>query len=436
MQPITFCIASSKNEKEYTKLLLKSLADNTDISKHEILIFIDSDNQNTYSELLEIQKSTLPNLKICNNTTGYPIGSQRNVTVMFNQAANDIVCYLQSDMVVGKDIDKHMCDVLTPNNVLSFTRIEPPIHPASSDKITRSFGYTPEDFKYDEFNKYVDDIQKEHRSITKAYFAPFAVYKKTWIDILGGFDTQFRCSREDSDITIRMNLANLETIQSWKTIVYHFTCVSSRGIDWYKQEDPEAQYKNELQQQADLQELKRFIRKWGYFGHEPKPFYNIAFDIDIDRYVDLNVLKWVEPFCSKLYLSDSNISYQLASQIKFESYYYSNLRLNYTTKHWFGVESLFNPTDFHKKIETPGSNYTPTQDIIVSFKYSEFLKEFSDDLKSIIENINQVVDQNEIGKFQYGPLVIDIKRKTNLTPTMIKASNTDMILNHQKFAFT
>jgi GT2 family glycosyltransferase len=437
MTPITFCIATAKNEKEYIRLLLESLAQNTEIEKHFINVFIDSDNQDTYTMLKEMQKEDrFAKMLVCKNPNIQPIGGQRNISIMFNESKTDIVCYLQSDMVVGKDIDKHILSVINENTVVSCTRIEPPLHPESPEKITKDFGLTPDSFKKEEFNNFIKSFQEEKRSHTNGHFAPFAIYKSTWFDKLGGFDTQFRCSREDSDMIIRMNLCGLETIQSWKACVYHFTCVSSRGTDWFNTKSEESQYKNELQQQADLQELKRFIRKWGYFGHEPKPFYNISFDIDIDRYVDLNVLKWIEPFCSRLYVSDESIAYQLASQIKFESYYYSNLRWNYTTKHWFGVESLFNPTDFHTKIKTLEPNITPIEDIIISFKYSEFLKGFNDELKSVIENINEVVDQNEIGKFQYGPLIIDIKRKTNLTPTMLKVKNTDTVLNHQKFAFT
>ena len=81
MKSISFCIASANNEKEYTKLLLKSLKDHTQIDLHEILIFIDSDNQNTYEALQELQKE-IPGLKLCKNPNPFPIGSQRNVCIL------------------------------------------------------------------------------------------------------------------------------------------------------------------------------------------------------------------------------------------------------------------------------------------------------------------------------------------------------------------
>ena len=73
IKPITFCIASANNEREYTKLLINSIKDHTNIDKHEILIFIDSDNQNTYEMLVEMQKS-LPMIRLCKNPNQYPIG--------------------------------------------------------------------------------------------------------------------------------------------------------------------------------------------------------------------------------------------------------------------------------------------------------------------------------------------------------------------------
>lgn len=429
-KPITFCIASANNEKEYTKLVLRSLQDHTDIKRHEILVFIDSDNQNTYEALLEI-KQKLPNLRICKNTTGFPIGSQRNVSVMFDAATNDIVCYLQSDMVVGKDFDKHISDNINENTVLACARIEPPLHPPSPEKIVMDFGLIPEEFKYEEFNAYVDTLQKENRPNMVGHFAPFAIYKSAWFDKLGGFDTQFRCSREDSDTILRMDLCGLAMIQSWNACVYHFTCISSRGTDWFKQ-NPEADYKNELQHQADHQELKRFIRKWGFFGHHPKPVYDIAFNIDLDRYVDLNLLKFLEPFCKKMHLNDESVAHQLASQIEFEAHYYSNLRWKYSTEHWLNKQLLFNPTNFFEKIQ---ANTKPNTDVVVSFKYSEFVKGFNEEMKKVIENIHSIVADTEVGSFAFGPLVIEIKQKQDLSQDYKRVSTIDTLLKIDTFKF-
>jgi len=431
MKPITFCIASAKNEKEYTKLLLKSLKDNTNISNHEILIFIDSDNQNTYESLVKIKNNELPNVKIFRNTNKFPIGSQRNVSLMFNASSNDVVCYLQSDMVVGKDFDKHISNNIDENTVLACARIEPPLHPGSPEKIVKDFGIVPEEFKYKEFNQFVEELQQENRPNMDGHFAPFAVYKNTWFNVLGGFDTQFRCSREDSDSIIRMKQNGINTIQSWNACVYHFTCVSSRGKDWFKNNDQEVQVKNKLQEQADLQELKRFIRKWGYFGHHSKPVYNIAFNINVDISVDFILLKHIEPYCKKIYLNSKNIVHQLISQVEFDAHYYSNLRWNYTHEHWETIKSLFNPTDFTKRIQL-----TPTtinDDVVVSFNYSN-LTDYNK-VRPFIENIQDIVNQNEVGTFEYEGFKIEIKNKQDISDTFKRHNDIDLLLNDGDFEF-
>jgi GT2 family glycosyltransferase len=431
IKPITFCIASANNEREYTKLLLKSLKDHTQVGVHEILIFIDSDNQNTYEALQEVQKD-MPMIRICKNPNDWPIGSQRNVSVMFNQASNDIVCYLQSDMVVGKDFDRHLCENLTDENtVLSCARIEPPLHPGSPEKIVKDFGIVPEEFDYDKFNEFVDELQAENRPNMIGHFAPFAIYKSTWYDKLGGFDTQFRCSREDSDMIIRMELWGLNMIQSWNACVYHFTCVSSRGKDWFKQ-DEEANYKNVLQQNADMQELKRFIRKWGFFGHNPRPVYDVAFNIELDRYVDFNLLKAVEPYCTRMYLSDCSVAKQLADQLEFDAHYYSNLRWNYTNDHWNKVKHLFNPTDFGKRITSPSQ---ATGDTILNIKYSDLVEHWSE-ASVFLENIHQVICDNEIGTYQSSFCTIHIIRKDNLAYKHARNENIDRLLSGQTFKLT
>lgn len=429
MKPITFCIATAKNEKEYVKLLIRSLQENTQINNHEILVFIDSDNQDTHGALLEIKK-TQPNLRVCKNPNKYPVGGQRNISVMFNAASKEVVCYLQSDMVVGADFDKHISDNIEKGTVLCCTRIEPPLHPPGPEKIVKDFGLTPEDFKYEEFSAFVSSLQKEKRMNTEGHFAPFATYKTDWLDILGGFDTQFRCSREDSDTIIRMNLCNLKTVQSWNACVYHFTCVSSRGTDWYAQ-TKEANYKNTLQTQADAQELKRFIRKWGFFGHHPKPVYDITFNIQLDQYADFNLLKAIEPYCTRMNLSNQSVAKQLASQLEFDAHYYSNLRWNYTDEHWSKVKHLFNSTDFSKRITSLDQ---ATGDTIIDIKYTNLVEHWND-VRGFVENVHQIVDNNEEGSYDGGFCTIHIHKKNNLMDSYAKYKDIDLLLNEQTFEF-
>ena len=349
MEKISFCIASAKNEKNYTLGVLKSLKENTNFLNHEVLIFIDSDNQNTYEELLK-QKEENPNIKIYRNTSEFPVGSQRNVSIMFYHASNDVVIYLQSDMVVCPNFDKYFLEALNKdkNRIISAARIEPPLHPPSPEKIVKDFGLSPEKFKYDEFYKFTKNLQKENRPLMEGHFAPFGLYKETYFEVMGGFDTKFRCSREDSDFIIRINAHKLEAFQTWNASVYHYTCVSSRGTDWYKQ-DQEAEIKNEWQTKADQEELKRFIRKWGYFGHDYKPQYDTTLILDINTAPNFILLTQIESFFNKIVLNDKEVLDHLISLTNYDMTYYTNKRWNYTLEHWNKVKNHFMYEDIKDK---------------------------------------------------------------------------------------
>ena len=127
MDKITFCINTSQNEFEHIQLLLHSLEKNLSTLEHEILVFVDSDNQGT-TEWLLTKKQNFPNLKILKNKLPICYGYARNINEMFLQASNNIVSYLQSDMVICKDYDIEVLKYLEPNMILCSTRIEPPLH--------------------------------------------------------------------------------------------------------------------------------------------------------------------------------------------------------------------------------------------------------------------------------------------------------------------
>lgn len=262
----TFCINTARNEKPYITLLLESLLNGIDVEQHDIMVFVDSDNQGT-TEMLVEQKPLFPNLTIIKNN-GEPVGYAGNINYMFSKAKTEVVSYLQSDMVVCLNYDKRLMAHLTDNRILCSTRCEPPLHTQYDNPVTfvRNFGYIPEYFKYEEFLTFTEQF-KEASKLTDYFFAPFTLYKRLWNDI-GGHDTSFKKSREDSDIALRFALNKYELKQCWDAIVYHFTCTSSRGIEWWK---PENQQKDVVRQQNDRIELDRFIKKWGTFLHASNP---------------------------------------------------------------------------------------------------------------------------------------------------------------------
>jgi len=438
MKSISFCIASAKNEKYYTLGVLDSLKRNTQFDNHEVLIFIDSDNQNTYEALLEYRKDK-PNIKIYKNTSQFPVGSQRNVSIMFSQATKDIVIYLQLDMVVCPDFDKYFLEAIgdDKNKVVSAARIEPPLHPASPEKIVMDFGLTPEEFKADEFYTFTENLQKENRPIMDGHFAPFGLYKETYFNVIGGFDSQFRCSREDSDFIIRLKTKGLETIQTWNASVYHYTCVSSRGTDWFKT-DSTAEIKNQWQSKADQEELKRFIRKWGYFGHDYKPKYKTTLVLDLNTAPDLNVLSQIEPYFDKIVLNDKTVLSQLISLVEFNSYYFANKRWNYTPEHWEEIRPKFMGPNLKEKF-IYSNNYDSKDDIIIKVDYYSLIKNLSNsETQSFIQNLNLVLQNlqsNDSYQGTYNMSCFNLE-VNNLTDTnKLHLNNTQYLFDTQEFIF-
>ena len=267
MKPISFCINTSRNERKYIELLLQSLLNGIDINTHEIIIFVDSDNENTTEMLIE-QKTLFPDLKIVKNN-GDPVGYASNSNWMFKKAKYEITSYIQSDMAVCLEYDKKILSQLKDNIILSSTRCEPPLHSLHSNNITfvENFGMVPSEFNYEKFLKF-SEFSKNKDKLTNYFFAPFSMYKKVWNDI-GGYDVKYKKSREDSDIALRFCLNKTNLVQTWDAIVYHFTCTSSR--QWAL---PENRNKN-INIDNDKIELERFINKWGFFIH-PTSFNDVA----------------------------------------------------------------------------------------------------------------------------------------------------------------
>ena len=439
MTGISFCIATAKNEKDYTFRLLKSLEDNTKLDNHEIVIFIDSDNQKTYEALLKYQKGK-NNVKIHRNETGFPIGSQRNVSIMFDKATKDVVIYLQSDMVVCPDFDKHFLKALdnNKNRVVSAARIEPPLHPPSPEKIVKDFGLNPIDFKYKEFCKFTKDLQKEKRPLMDGHFAPFGSFKSTYFDIMGGFDTQFRCSREDSDFIIRLKASNVETLQTWDASVYHYTCVSSRGTDWYK-DDSQAEIKNQWQSYADQEELKRFIRKWGYFGHDYRPKYDVTLFIDINTAPNLGLLASIEPYFSKVIINEEAVKDALIDLANFDSYYYANKRWGYTQEHWNSIRSKFMGPYFKDRILFSKNPKQSDFDVFVTTDMYSLIKNHKDKAnQDFVTNSNIILGQllnNEVykGKYTIGGFEIYVNELNDINKKHL--NNKQYLFDTSEFLF-
>jgi hypothetical protein len=152
---------------------------------------------------------------------------------------------------------------------------------------------------------------------------------------LGGYDTIFRRSREDSDLVQRCLHSNIELVQTFSTNVYHFTCVSSRGKDWFNKENTQAQERVRMQNIADQIELRRFIRKWGNFNHGENKLFKFNIDLSITNYTMETVYN-IEPFFNKIWLNSKTAEQDVEKIVQLYEHEYdiSNKLYGITDEMW------------------------------------------------------------------------------------------------------
>lgn len=394
MDKITFCIPS-KNNLRYLKTCIPSIRKNATRPDHDIIVFVDSDNDGTVSWLRENQdKHNI--IYFVNPLLGkelYGIGKAYDYCI--DKSTTSVFMIFHADMILGKDADLKAWNYLKKGTVVCSTRIEPPLHPNAGEKILMDFGVWPEEFKEDLFNQF---IEKELNSskITEGIFAPWMMHKEDF-NLLGGHDPILKSAREDSDIFNRMLLVGYKFVQSWSSLVYHFT---GRGGQF--QHGSVGEKKDMEWQQLMNNSTKEFIRKWGSnVKHTPlmkpiiSPKYNTGFII---KYCNLQLLDALEPWCDRVYVDE-----------RFE-----------IGRAWDYVERESEHTyyDLSKRIAFIG-NQTPTdyEDIIVEING----KNFSNHDFQIIQQLPEIIkDSGEIGRFQLGNLNIEINSMKEHQDSLIK----------------
>jgi len=408
MEKITFATNTGPNTLEYTKLLLKSLKENLDDDGHEILVFIDKDNDGTLDYLKSV-KGDFKDLKIITHNVNPIVGPEINSNLIVENAKYDIVSYLQSDMIVSKHYDTEILKHLEQDMILSSTRIEPPLHGVSDMTFTKDFGLSPEEFEWDNFLSYADTVKSD--KVVDYFFAPFTVYKQAW-NKLGGYDTNFRRSRCDSDIVQRALHLGIKIKQTFAANVYHFTCVSSRGKNWFNTEDANAQKRVQMQQFADQVEIRRFFRKWGGFSHMDKlPFkYDIDFVIKGDHPQLNNLAYDLEPYGSRMWVASQDMKDTILDRCKLE-HKYANELYGFSDEDWEASKQYYNHTDYNR-IFCVGEpeDYCIKITIDPNKDAREFLQH--------VGSLRSMLEGSEPGEYELGGANISIRELTEVPPSM------------------
>lgn len=414
MKQISFVINTSVNTRDHVELLLKSLKHNLVGKDHEILIFVDSDNEGT-TEYLKDQKKEFNDLKIITHKLKPCVGYSRNNNLLVELAKHDIVSYLQSDMVIGPNYDQYVLDELEDNCILSATRIEPPLHGLSDKTITYDFGTDPTEFDLESFNKF--SLQVRQKKDVEFFFAPFTFYKKVWLDV-GGYDTLFRRSREDSDLLQRFIQKGVKIKQSFNANVYHFSCVSSRGKKWFDTQNLDAQSRVQLQNFADQIELKRFIRKWGRFNHGEEKLRRLDMDLVLVSYPEdrLSLLGQLEPYFTRVWVDSEAEKERLLGFYKRE-HNAANELLKFTEEDWEFAKQFYNQTDYESKI-CVGDPVDYNMKVVIDISKPDPNYFFSN-----INHLSDIIQDPDPGVYELGIATIEVVNVVNLAENQIVTSN-------------
>jgi len=394
MEKITFCIPSKSNLR-YLKTCIPSIRKNAYRKDHDIIIFVDQDEDGTI-EWLDSVKDEYNISYYVNPDLGnslYGIGRAYDHCV--EKSNTDIFMIFHADMMLGKHADLKAFNHLKEKTVVCSTRIEPPIHPNGGEKILLDFGMWPEEFKETEFNQYVNEHLEDNKT-TEGIFAPWMMYKSEFLSILGGHDPIMHSCREDSDLFNRMLLAGFNFIQPWNSLVYHLTGRGAGSFDG----DPE----RHTQWQKDMNNSTReFIRKWGsnvkhnaLMYPEVTPKYNIAFRVFNNN---LKILEVLEPWCNVYYGDGHWVQYS----------------------HYMSQEEAYSKFDMDKRVKPlkieSQDNY---KGVIVTIDAHKFTQQDY----NMIQILPEVIKEgNETGEFEYGNMTILINDLTTFEKDLIFITN-------------
>jgi glycosyltransferase involved in cell wall biosynthesis len=375
MEKITFCIPSKTNLR-YLKTCIPSIRENAYKKDHDIIVFVDSDEDGTIIWLEQVKDQYNLTYYVNPELGKSLFGIGKAYDYCIEKSTTDIFMIFHADMMLGKDADSKAYNHLKSKTVVCSTRIEPPIHPNDGEKIQIDFGMWPEEFKKEHFNKYVDTRLNDTKT-TNGIFAPWMMYRDEFLSI-GGHDPIMKSCREDSDVFNRLKLAGFTFIQSWNSLVYHLTGRGAGSFDG----DQERHEKWKLEMNNST---KEFIRKWGSnVKHTPlmdpiiSPKYDIGF---IVKNCSQQLLEILEPWCSTIYVED-----------------YNNIGKQYIKK-----EQSNTSFDLYKRVK-PYDN-EKNNEILMSFDAGQL----NQNNFQLIQQLSDIIKENgEVGSFQLDIFMVDI----------------------------
>lgn len=248
---ISAVIPSYRNP-EYLDLCLKSAFENKVLPNTEIIVVLDG-----YAEESQHIVDKYKDLMVLSLETNRGVSVAHNFGVA--SANGDWILLINDDNVFAHDWDYSLQHIQHENTVIAPNQIEP-LPSIFKNYVIQNFGITPSEFRYDEFQKFENDLYSKIVNSSGEWASsdgqtwPVFMEKK-WFMALGGMDEEYpRGSVADWDFFTRCELAGLRCIRSYATHFYHFSGAANK-----KTPEKQAEFA-QLEQEA----FRYYEWKWGF----------------------------------------------------------------------------------------------------------------------------------------------------------------------------
>ena len=301
-------------------------------------------------------------------------------------ATKEYVAYLHNDIVLAPGFLENLEKHISPNNVVSYTTIEPPIFAGHErpGKLIYDLGTDLETFDKDKLYQFTKEKQIEYKDKIEPGITFFMCLRREVLLQIGGMDNLFNpmfC--EDDDLILRLKLYGLNQFTSLDAICYHFVSKTSRFSEEYENKS----------KSIEVNSNKNFIRKWGFRNSKHNKRYNIAYVVDKCNY---DIIAALEPWCNRLYTDDEMGVLQ--------AMYYENEHKNTS----YNLKKRILTTKYNNPI---GEN-----DIIVEFDGTKLNNNSFD----ILTNLSDIITESgEVGTFELDIFKITINQIESNTKPLI-----------------
>ena len=324
-----------------------------------------------------------------NNLKYFYSAENKTFSDTFNKATElatkEYVAYLHNDIVLAPGFIENLEKHVSPDNIVSYTTIEPPIFAGHErpGKLIHDLGTSLETFDKAALYEYVDAQRSKYADKTETGITFFMCMPRIKLLDIGGMDNLFNpmfC--EDDDLIRRWKMLGMNCFTALDAICYHFVSKTSRFSEEYQTRT----------QQIELESNRNYIRKWGTRSDAPK--YNIGIQV---TNCTLPVLDLLEPYCDRIYIDDE---------------------MQVITSHYIDTEQSKTKFDLTKRIMTTTHNNPHDYDDIV---VEADAKRMTNQDAAYIFMLPQIIQESgEIGTFRLGNLQITINHLETYEKDLVK----------------